>query len=707
MPYLPEIPLPHTIQEQLLLVAIFAAFIALLALLFGPGLIPRLYSRIINKMLSVDEPQKIKNYEESTHYSETNINNLPYFRNQNFVGRKLLFDRLRSALVSNKTTALIQSKAITGSGGMGKTQLALEYAYRHIDEYGVIWWIRSEETAVLAEDYASLAIRLGLLEKADKTDAQIDAARRWLEDNVGWLLIFDNARRPGDLNKYLPKIGTGHVIVTSRYQKWDSLANPLDVLEFERPESVEFLITRTGFRDEKAADALANALGDMPLALEQACAYIKETGISIKDYLERFQETRRELLNYGNPDTYSNTVASTWDLSVDAACKENPVSLDLLNLCAYLAPDQITRALLVAGSQHMPEPLASDVKNSVKLDQILASLRRYSLINFTFDGFYVHRMVQAATQDKLGEMDRKKWLKAAVRLVEDAFPNDPEHNTQSLSDCALLLPHAKVVTRNAELLGVDLNPKKHILCNVALYLRIIGEFDEAKAIFQKYLTIGEKAYGPDHPDIAIRLTNLGLILEELDDHRGARKCFERALKITEKAYGPDNPEMATKLDNLGSVLGNYNYREARKCHERALKIMEKAYGPDHPGVARCLSSRGCDLFFLGHFREVRKCHERALKIMEKAYGPDHPEVDIYYNRLGEILILFGHFREARSCFERALKIDEMTYGSGSPSSKISRSNLEMSQSPLKLFSFLLLVFFVVLINRLGWNGPEG
>jgi len=347
MPYLLDVPLPSTIQEWLLLTAVIAASIGLLAFLFGPDVVPRLYSHINKKTPLADAPNKPTNENEPINGSKTNINNIPYPLNPNFTGRESLLNSLRNALISGGTTALTQTKTVTGLGGVGKTQLALEYAYRHINDYEVIWWVRSEEPAILANDYIELADRLGLEKGSGKTEELIDAVRQWFENNAGWLLIFDNAQSPSDLTRYLPKIGSGHVIVTSRNPNWESLAKSLEVLVFERPESVKFLLKRTGQRDEKAAEALAEALGDLPLALEQAGAYVKETVISFEGYLKRFQEERNEILRYGKPDTYPETIATTWELSVKAASKETPESLDLLNLCTYLSPDLIQRSMLV------------------------------------------------------------------------------------------------------------------------------------------------------------------------------------------------------------------------------------------------------------------------------------------------------------------------------------------------------------------------
>ena len=602
--------------------------------------------------------------------------NIPYSRNTNFTGRESLLNSLRNALISGGTTALTQTQTVTGLGGVGKTQLALEYTYRHIDDYEVIWWVRSEEPAILANDYVELADRLGLENGSGKTEELIDAVRQWFENNTGWLLIFDNAQNLRDLTRYLPKIGSGHVIVTSRNPNWENLAKSLEVLVFERPESVKFLLRRTDQRDEKAAEALAKALGDLPLALEQAGAYVKETGVSFEDYLKRFQEERNEILSYGKPDTYPETIATTWEISVKAASKETPESLDLLNLCTYLSPDLISRLMLVKGSEHLPGPLASIVKNDVKMDKALASLRRYSLIGFSGDGFFIHRMVQAATQDRMGEKDRKKWAEAAVRLIDDAFPKDHLDNPQSWARCSLLLPHALATAGHSERLGVGLEATGHLLNDVGLYLRTRGEFDEAKTALQRALKIGEKVYEPDHPNVATIVNSLGIVLRDLGELQEARKCSVRALKIGETVYGLDHPDVATDVNSLGMVLQDLGeLQEARKCFEQALKIYETVYGQDHPNVAIHVNNLGSVLRDLGELQEARKSFERALKISEKVYGPDHPDVAIYVSSLGNVLRDLGELQEARKCFERALKISEKVYGQDHPKMATCVNNL--------------------------------
>jgi uncharacterized protein YjeT (DUF2065 family) len=213
--------------------------------------------------------------------------NISQHRNPNFTGREGILKELEPAA---------WKQAITGMGGVGKTQLTLEYIYSHKAEYRVIWGVRSEEPTTMAADYASLAEDLNLPEKESKDQTEIArAVKRWLEHNPGWLLIFDNAQDPGEIRNYLPLGGAGHVIITSRNPLWGSVAKLLPARVFERAESIEFLCKRTGQEDKNAANALADELGDLPLALEQAGAYIETTGIALTEYQELFQSRRKEL----------------------------------------------------------------------------------------------------------------------------------------------------------------------------------------------------------------------------------------------------------------------------------------------------------------------------------------------------------------------------------------------------------------------------
>jgi len=404
--------------------------------------------------------------------------------------------------------------------------------------------------------------------------------RRWLEQNGGWLLVFDNAQEPEDLGEYLPKTGKGHVIITSRNPNWGGTAKPLSVDVFSRDESIEFIQSRTGQKD--GADALADALGDLPLALEQAGAYIEETGITLPDYLRRFQEEQKEVLKRGKLASYPATVATTWEISFERVRKKSKAGADLLHLCAFLAPDNIPKWLLVSGAKYPPKPLSSVVKNELKFDDAIAALKRYSLMTVADDSLSVHRLVQAVARDRLSEEERKRWAEAAIRLVNGAFPQESQ-DVRTWPKCSVLLPHALAAAGHSEGLEVAPEPAGRLLNQAGLYLKGRAEFDEAKSAYERALEIDEKVYGPDHPEVATMVNNLGGVLRALGDLAGAKKSYERALEIADKAYGSDHPTVAIRVNNLGGILYAMGDLEgARENLERALEIFQHFLGGDHP-----------------------------------------------------------------------------------------------------------------------------
>jgi tetratricopeptide (TPR) repeat protein len=569
-------------------------------------------------------------------------------------------------------------------GGVGKTQLAVEYIYRHKPDYRVIWWIHSEEPATMAADYAGLADDLDLPEKDSIDQSEtVRAVKRWLEHNSSWLLIFDNANDQRDnahdqrtIRDYIPQGGAGHVIITSRNPDWSGVAGLLPVKEFDRADSIKFLCKRTGQDDRGAADVLADELGDLPLALEQAGAYIETTGTTLTDYQELFQSRRRELWEDETPPLdYPDSVATTWSIAMEEVSKKSPAAADLLNLCAFLAPDEIPLEMLGEGAEHIPEPLASTASDRLAMNRAIRVLRRYSLIDASDESLSVHRLVQAVVRDRLGEDEEKRWTETAVRLLSAAFPLESE-DVRTWHRCSRLLPHALAAIAHAESREVASEEMSLILNQTGLYLLGRAEFVEAIAHLEWAVIIAEKVYGRDHPVVAIRVNNLGGVLRALGDLHRVKECFERALAIDEEVYDMDHPSVGRDVNNLGLVLQDLgDLYGAKECFELALKTGEAVYDRIHPEVAIRVNNLGRVLQALNDLPGAKECFERALKIDEEVYGRDHHEVATVVNNLGLVLCDLGDPRAAKDHFERALAIDEKVYGRDHPEVAIDVNNL--------------------------------
>ncbi|HUK42855.1 MAG TPA: FxSxx-COOH system tetratricopeptide repeat protein [Candidatus Bathyarchaeia archaeon] len=554
--------------------------------------------------------------------------NVPHLRNPNFTGREDLLRSLRSALTSGRPAAVTQ--AIAGLGGVGKTQLAVEYAYRHKADYSVVWWVRAEEPATLTGNYADLAGQLGLPE-SDSADrpATAQAVRSWLEHYAGWLLILDNANNAAQCRDYIPRGDSGHVIVTSRDPLWSGVAEPLRVGVMNRPDAAAFLEKRVG-RSDAAIDGLCDALGDLPLALEQAAAYIEASGISVAEYLAHFEKYARELLKRPSPSAdYPHTVATTWQLAFERLENEAPAALDLLYLLAYLAPDNIGRDLITGGGEHFPPRLAQLVSNPVDFDSAIAALRRYSLIEVRDGSFSVHRLVQAVIRSRLGDRNAESgWAESALRLASAAFPFRL-NQVETWSPSARSLPHALAAAGHSERLGTGLEHAVFVLSQAGLYLQSRAQLNEAEQLLRRVLAIDEKVYGPDHPEVATDANNLGSILQGQGDLEGALRYTQRALAIDEKVYGTDHPKVATRANNIGQILQDQGDLEgALRYTQRALAIDEKVYGTDHPNVATDASNIGTILQDRGDLGGALRYTQRALAIFEQVYGLDHPQTKV-------------------------------------------------------------------------------
>jgi tetratricopeptide (TPR) repeat protein len=584
--------------------------------------------------------------------------NVPYRRNPNFTGREDDLRELRAALTSGHAAAIVP---IAGLGGAGKTQLALEYAWCHTADYDAVWWLRAEDSTALAADCAQLATPLNLPERG-LADQQATAAAvlAWMGRHPGWLLIFDNARSAATCRAWLPAAGMGHVILTSRDPNWREVARPLRLPVLPRAEAVAFLQKRSGVEEPAAAGELCDALGGLPLAIELAAAYIEANGISIADYLERYRGAPRALL--------TDAVAATWEISFEQLRTETdaaPVALDLLNLIAFLAPDDID-SRLVAG--RFPD--------SLQLDRARAGLLRYSLIEARGGTISVHRLVQAATRARLArEGLEQEWAEAAVKLVNGAFPFKSD-KVETWSASARLLPHALAAAGHSANLGVALETTSRLLNEVGLYLDNRALPEEAERSLKRALAIGEKVYGPDHPEVATRANNIGQILKGQGDLAGALEYTRRALAIDEKVYGPDHPTVATWANNIGQILkAQGDLAGALEYARRALAIDEKVYGPDHPMVARDANNIGMILKDQGDLAGPLEYTRRALAIDEKVYGPNHPNVAIDANNIGQILKDEGDLVGALEYTRRALAIDEKAYGPDHPEVATNANNI--------------------------------
>ncbi|NUT53155.1 MAG: hypothetical protein HOV94_38600 [Saccharothrix sp.] len=394
------------------------------------------------------------------------LHNLPP-RNRAFIGRDVAFERIEAGFAGGPVAVV----AVHGLGGMGKSAIALELAHRGHESgrYAIAWWVRAETPSTLVEDIADLAPTLGLSasEDQDRTVRDVHAALRRRTD---WLIVFDNVDGPDALRPWLPG-GSGATLITSRFRGWGEMAAQVDLDTFTREESLAYLARAVGRYDPAAAGDLAQALGDLPLALVQATGYLDLRDLPIEAYLElyRDRDAAGRLLAEA-VDGYPATVATTWLLHYERLAEDEPAALQLLRLCAFLDPEDIDLRLLLSVPDLLPAGLATAVARPFDHERVVGALIRSNLVT-RIDGARIrmHRLVSQVTQLHLGD-DAGAWAIQAAALVNRLFPIRPDDPVQ-WPRCAMLAAHASTVIKHTETLEVSDAQAKALFDRLGVYLQ--------------------------------------------------------------------------------------------------------------------------------------------------------------------------------------------------------------------------------------------
>jgi tetratricopeptide (TPR) repeat protein len=607
---------------------------------------------------------------------------MPFARNALFVGREGDLKILAAALKAGGTAAVGQIAAATGLGGIGKTQLANEFVHRYGQYFaGGVFWLNFADPNVISGEIAACG-------GSGALDLRPDFANLPLPDQVrlvasAWhgplprLLIFDNCEDEDLLAQWRPVTGGSRVLVTSRRGVWrgDLGVQALRLGVLSRSESIDLL---RGHRpdllpDDQDLAAIADELGDLPLALHLAGSFLARyrhapfgTPASYLAQLRRADLLEHRSMTAGgrSPTGHEQHVARSFALSYERLNPADGIDALALSLLAratcFGAGEPIPRELLRA-SLNLP---GEDESAALQSEDAMGRLIGLGLVEQDDHGRLVlHRLLAGFVRGETAAPD----LTAARLAVEEAVLAEASRLNEAGYPAPLLAwqPHLRTVAENAA--AADSEQAGDLQNALGVHLQMVAEYRDARTALERALAIDERAYDAGHRKLAIRVRNLGGVLHDLGDLAGARAAFERSLAIDEKAYGPDHPEVATDVRHLGGVLHDLgDLACARAAFERSLAIDEKAYGPDHPEVAIDVTNLGSVLQDLGDLSGAHAAYQRSLAIDEKAYGPDHPDVAADINNLGSVLQDLGDLVGARKAFERALTIDERVLGSDHP-----------------------------------------
>jgi tetratricopeptide (TPR) repeat protein len=620
------------------------------------------------------------------------IFNVPVPRNPVFTGREAILDKLHKTLHEQHEVVITSSAkaaALSGLGGVGKTQTVAEYAHRYKNEYVAVLWVSAESLDVLRTSFGQLAPLIG--SQLQKLDEQIFAVKSWLTAHPGWLLIFDNAETYSLLTAakdLLPTDAHGQVLYTTRAQA-TGLIPAVELGCFDDETGAVLLLRRSKLTqmtfatveqvrpsvsaaDWQTAITLSHELGGLALAIDQAGAYIEQTGCGLAGYLELFRHHAVTLLNDRGFDSsrehdHPESVYKTFLLALEKAKNRCALVEDMLCMSAFLHPDGIPEELF-AGY----EPL--------EINKALAALKDYSFIQRIPDRlFTVHRLVQVVWLEihVMDEAAQIAWVDKAAIAMNQALPAGVEFKDWPHYE-RFLLSGLECTQRIIDLTIIHAEAMV-LIDKIAKYLMDAkAEYSKAEPLYQRSVAIREKALGKDHPEVAVLLNNLALLYRIQGHYAEAEPLYQRSLVILEKALGKDHPNVANSLNNLAFLYyAQGHYAEAEPLFQRSLAIWEKALGNDHPDVATSLNNLAELYRTQGRYAEAEPLYQRSLAIWEKALGNDHPNVARSLNNLALLYDAQGHYAEAEPLYQRSLAILEKALGNDHPNTKQAKENYEL------------------------------
>jgi serine/threonine protein kinase len=546
--------------------------------------------------------------------------NVPHRRNPFFTGRTQVLTLLHETFCSKKMA--IKTQAVSGLGGIGKTQIAIEYVYRYHSEYQVILWVRGDTREKMLSDIADIAITLNLKEPHEQEQRRaIEAVRTWLRKNTRWLLIIDNIEDLRLIQTLLPSAGRGHILLTTRTQTTGNIAQCIDLGKMTLEEGTLFLLKRTkkvpqdaalqdaSTVDLQKAQAIAEVFDGLPLALDQAGSYIEETGCSLSNYLCRYQTSRGKLLDMrgGFDFDHPASVTATFSSSFERVEKISPAAVELLRFCAFLHADAIPEELILTGVAELGpalQPLATD---PTLLDEVLGILRKFSLVRRHSDTntLSVHRLVQAVLQDSMSEETQLIWVERTMRAINQALPDVGEFVMWHL--CQRYMLHVQNCVALSEKWKIVALEAARLMEQTGIYLQVQSQLTQAYALFE-------------------RAANIRTLLADT---------------------GP-----AATVASLTHDFWHYYYQGqyalAERPLEQALKLLQQMPDLDQQSLAVCLGAFAHLSYQQGKYSQAEDYFLQALTIYEKHVGLQHPSVVCTFGGLGHVSLALARYDRRRS-----------------------------------------------------------
>jgi tetratricopeptide (TPR) repeat protein len=530
---------------------------------------------------------------------------------------------MRNALLAKKLAAF------SGLGGIGKTQTAIEYAYRYRQEYQPILWARASEKAELVLGFVRLAELLNLPVSQEKDENLVIAAvKQWLATHKGWLLILDNADDIAMLREFVPGGHEGYVLLTTRAQA-TGIYQRIEIKKMQPEDGALLLLRRAKLIEEQAgldgvskserslAETISRSMDGLPLALDQAGAFIEETPSSLAEYWRFYQEERATLLaERGELAMDHESVSITFSLAFEKVLERNPSAADVIRICAFLAPDAIPEEIFTLGAAELGENLSSFANKPLDFVKVIAEAGRFSLIyrNPTHKTFDIHGLVQSVLKAEMDEDSRYLWAERTVCAITQVFPNAEYANW---GDCDRLLPHARVAINWIKQYEFELETDALLLSRTGYYLEERAQYSEAEPLYKKALELRQRLLGEEHPDVATSYNNLAGLYRSQGRYSEAEPLYKKALELYQRLLGEEHPDVATCYNNLAALYDwQGRYSEAEPLYKKALELRQRLLGEKHPSVANSYNNLAALYRSQGRYSEAKALYKKALELRQ-------------------------------------------------------------------------------------------
>jgi CO dehydrogenase nickel-insertion accessory protein CooC1 len=574
-------------------------------------------------------------------------------RNADFTGRAETLELLRDKLSGGG--AVVVAQALYGLGGVGKTQVAQEYAHRFMAAYDLVWWVPSERTEEISQSLAELARKLELRVGDNVAEAAEAALEELRKDTIPrWLLIFDNADNPKQLEPWLP-VGSGHVIITSRNQAWTNTADLLEVDVFSREESVAHLLRHVPHLDQGDANRVADALGDLPLAIEQASAWLEQTGMPAQAYVAELSTRATRILSLNQPPDYPTPVVATWNMSFDRLRDHSPAAVRLLQILAFCSPGPISMNLLYSEETILSLlPYDQALSERLMLGRIIRDISRFALVKVDqgSNSLQIHRLVQAVIRAQMTEEEQADARHELHKILVGARPRQGEtDDPANWSTYEIIWPH----------LGPSMaeecnDPRtRQLLIDWVRYQWKVGEFESCLTLANRLETTWSRQLGADDQQTLLLRFHIANVLRSQGRYREALDLDVAVLDRQRAVLGADHPHALMTAGSLAAdqkALGDF--WEALKSDKQTYASFKEQFGEDYPRTLVAAFNLAISYRLTGNYAAAHHLDQDTLDRRRLVLPTDHPYTLDTAANLALDMRAEGAFRESVSLLRTTL-----------------------------------------------------